>query len=357
MSTILIAAGGTGGHIFPGLAVAEPLIANGNQVVWVGTINGLESTLVPKHNIKIYYIKISGIRGKKIFTKLFGVVNILFAIFQSIKIIKSLNPTTVLGFGGFVSGPVGVAAKLLRRKLIIHEQNTIAGTANKILSLFADQVLESFPNSFNNKNNKKLVLTGLPIRANLLAKNFDSNFNKFNNILKILVLGGSRGAQFLNQTVPKSLFDIKNIKIIHQTGEQEFAQTTETYAKYFINANNYETKPFINDMQEAYLTADLIICRAGASTIFEIMKVGIASILVPLPWAIDDHQTKNALYLVNNNAAILLKQEEASSEKLKALIIDLINNPDKLRNMQLAAKLLYQPYESCSSVDLIVKYV
>lgn len=352
MSTILIAAGGTGGHIFPGLAVAEPLIANGNQVVWVGTINGLEATLVPKHNIKIYYIKISGIRGKKIFTKLFGVVNILFAIFQSIKIIKSLNPTTVLGFGGFVSGPVGLAAKLLRKKLIIHEQNTIAGTANKILSLFADQVLESFPNSFNNKNNKKFVLTGLPIRANLLAKNFDNNAN---NILNILVLGGSRGAQFLNQTVPPSLCDIKNIKIIHQTGEQEFAQTTEIYAKYFINANNYEIKPFLNDMQEAYLTADLIICRAGASTIFEIMKVGIGSILIPLPWSIDDHQTKNALYLVNNNAAILLKQEEASSEKLKNLIIDLINNPDKLRNMQLAAKLLYQPYESCSSADLIVR--
>jgi len=360
LKTILIAAGGTGGHIFPGLAVAEKLIASGCKVVWVGTVNGLEATLIPKNNIQIHYIKITGIRGKNLLTKILAPFNILFAIFQAVKIIKLLNPNIILGMGGFVSGPVGIAAWLLGKQLIIHEQNAVAGSSNRILACFANKVLESFPNSFSNGylnkyiNKNKIVLTGLPVRANLLGTPLPQIKNI--NILKILVIGGSRGAQFLNQTIPKALGSLSNIKILHQTGEKEFLSTSELYSQNSKN-NVHEIKPFIENMLEAYLWADLVICRAGASTVFEIMAIGVAAILVPLPWAIDDHQNKNALYLVNNNAGILLKQNEITIEKLTNLIVDLEANRQKLYNMQLAARLLYKAYESNNSADAIIRTI
>jgi UDP-N-acetylglucosamine--N-acetylmuramyl-(pentapeptide) pyrophosphoryl-undecaprenol N-acetylglucosamine transferase len=357
--TILIAAGGTGGHIFPGLAVAKNLIVKGYKVAWIGTLDGLESALVPKNNIPIYYIKITGFRGKGLFTKLLAPFYILLAIFQAIQIIKLLNPHTILGMGGFVSGPAGIAAWLLRKKLIIHEQNAIAGTSNRILVYFASYILESFPNSFSKNLSKKylekIILTGLPVRADLLATPFPEHRNNnknINNTLNVLVIGGSRGAQFLNTTIPKALADLENIKIVHQTGEKECINTQELYAKY-SKQNIHQIKPFIDNMLAAYLCADLVICRAGASTIFEIMAIGVAAILIPLPWAIDDHQTKNALYLVNNNAGILLKQQDITVDLLKKLIIDLKTNKNKLYAMQFAARSLYKKYELNNSTDFI----
>ena len=360
--TILIAAGGTGGHIFPGLAIAEKLIASGYKIVWVGTVNGLEATLVPKNNIQIHYIKITGVRGKKLLTKILAPFNILFAVWQAIKIIKLLNPSTILGMGGFVSGPVGIAAWLLGKRLVIHEQNSIVGSSNRILAFFANKVLESFPNSFANGylnkyiNKNKIILTGLPVRPNLLGTLVPPRIN--DNPLKILVIGGSRGAQFLNQTIPKALGGLPNIKILHQTGEKEFLITKELYAQN-SNQNIHDIRPFIDNMLDVYLWADLVICRAGASTVFEIMAVGVAAILVPLPWAIDDHQNQNALYLVNNNAGILLKQSEinASIEKLTNLIIDLAANKHKLYTMQAAARQLYKPYEANNSAEYITTVI
>lgn len=361
--TILIAAGGTGGHIFPGLAVAKNLITKGYKVAWIGTLDGLESTLVPKNNIPIYYIKITGFRGKSLFTKLLAPFYILLAIAQAIKIIKLLNPQTILGMGGFVSGPVGIAAWLLRKKLIIHEQNAVAGTSNRILVYFTRYILESFPNSFSKNLSKKylekIISTGLPIRADLLSTPLPEHRNNnknINNTLNILVVGGSRGAQFLNTTIPKALADLENIKILHQTGEKEYITTKALYNKH-AKQNIHQIKPFIDDMLEAYLSADLVICRAGASTIFEIMAIGVAAILIPLPWAIDDHQTKNALYLVNNNAGILLQQQDISVDVLKKLIIALKANKNKLYAMQLAARSLYKKYELNNSTNFITSIV
>ncbi len=352
--TILVAAGGTGGHIFPGLAIAEKLIANGHKVIWIGTQNGLESTLIPKNNIEIYYIKIAGFRGKNLITKILAPFNILVAIWRSLKIIHSLNPNVVLGMGGFVAGPVGIAAWILNKKLIIHEQNSIAGSSNRILAYFADQILESFPNSFpktcSYKN--KISLTGLPIRQNLLNHN-SLPPNKDPKILRILVLGGSRGAQFLNQTIPQALGGLSNIKILHQTGEKDFLNTCNLYQKY-AQQNIYEIKPFIDNMLDTYLAVDLVICRAGASTVFEIMFMGMPAILIPLPWAIDDHQTKNAQYLVDNNAAILLKQSEATIEKLQKLVVEIQSDKNKIYAIETAVKLLYMQYKEKNSADCIV---
>lgn len=358
--TIIIAAGGTGGHIFPGLAVAKNLIAKGHKVAWLGTLAGLERELIPKNNIPIYYIKINGFRGKNLFTKIFTACNLLLSIVQAIKIIRLLDPQVILGMGGFVSGPAGIAAWLLGKKLIIHEQNAIAGGSNKILAYFANHILESFPNSFVKKNKyaEKIIVTGLPVRAELSIATIPDhkNFNKNNNIFNILIIGGSRGAQFLNKIIPEALAGIEKVNVLHQTGEKELLDTQTAYAKYF-KPSQYQVKSFIDNMQEAYLTADLVICRAGASTIFEIMTVGVAAILIPFPSAIDDHQTKNALYLVNNNAGILLQQQEITIEILKNIIIDLKNNKHKLYAMQQAAKALYKQFNSVDSVNFISEVI
>lgn len=353
--TIIIAAGGTGGHIFPGLAVADQLLANGCKVAWIGTMHGLEANLIPKYNIDIYYIKITGIRGKNLITKILASFNVLFAILQSIKILVKLNPYAVLGMGGFVTGPVGIAAWLLRKKLVIHEQNAIAGTSNRILAYFANNVLESFSNSFPKKHQHKILLTGNPVRKNLLGYQIPQNIiMTHERIFNILVLGGSRGAKFLNQVVPNALGELANIKILHQTGEQDFSATYALYCKKNLQ-NIHEIKPFIDNMLAAYSAADLIICRAGASTIFEIMAMGVASILVPLPWSIDDHQTKNALYLANNHAAILMKQDDLSAAALRSVIIDLMTNHHKLYAIKSAARALYRQYEVNNSSDYISK--
>lgn len=363
--TIIIAAGGTGGHIFPGLAVAKNLITKGHKVAWLGTLSGLEKELIPKNNIPIYYIKINGFRGKKLLTKILTPFNLLLSILQAVRIIKALDPAVILGMGGFVSGPAGIAAWLLGKKLIIHEQNAIAGSSNRILAYFAHHILESFPNSFfkNNfvkttKYSEKITITGLPVRGELLTTTPPENrtVSKNNNSLNILIIGGSRGAQFLNKTVPEALVGLENINILHQTGEQELLDTQAVYAKYF-KPDQYQVKAFIDNMQAAYVTADLIICRAGAATIFEIMAVGVAAILIPFPWAIDDHQTKNALYLANNNAGILLQQKDITIPSLQKIIIDLKNNKYKLHAMQKAAKDLYKNFAAANSTDVITEVI
>jgi UDP-N-acetylglucosamine--N-acetylmuramyl-(pentapeptide) pyrophosphoryl-undecaprenol N-acetylglucosamine transferase len=361
--TIIIAAGGTGGHIFPGVAIAEELANKDYKIVWLGTKAGLEATLIPKYNIDLYFIKISGFRGKGWFLKLLALFNIVIALFQSLIILFKVNPCLVLGMGGFVTGPVGIAAWLLRKKLIIHEQNAIAGTTNRILLNFANHVLESFPHSFkfnnnnlksNNRFNDKLILTGNPVRKNLLDVRLKKKINHCKKEkFQILVLGGSRGARFLNQIVPEALGDIDNIKIIHQTGIKEFDSTYNLYVKKNIH-NNHEIKPFIDDMAQAYSQVDLLICRSGGSTIFEIMAVGLASILIPLPWSIDDHQKKNALYLEEKNAAIVINQKDLNIEQLKVLVQRLIEDPNKLQLLSYNARSLYEQYENNNVINSIL---
>lgn len=355
---IIIASGGTGGHIFPGLAVAEELVSKNCNVLWIGTLEGMEAKLIPKYNLEIKHININGIRGKNWLTKIFSSVFVVIAIFQSIKILYLYKPDLVLGMGGFVAGPVGIAAWLLRKKLIIHEQNAIAGSSNRILALFAKKVLESFPNSFpeNKYYLHKVILTGLPIRKALIQSNKENNYQDKSTKFKILVLGGSRGAKFLNEIIPTALGSIDNLQVTHQTGEQDFTNTKDLYLR--LNPNHsHQIISFIDDMAKMYNLVDLVICRAGASTIFELLGSGAASILIPLPWAIDDHQTKNASYLENNKAAILLKQNEITGEKLKTLVIELMNNGHKINSLREAAKFLYKPYEYYSSSQKISELI
>lgn len=354
---IIIAAGGTGGHIFPGIAAAKELISQGCKVIWIGSLQGMEAKLIPQHNLEIHYININGIRGKNLLTKIGSGLYIFIAILQSLKILWKCNPDLILGMGGFVTGPVGIAAWLLRKKLVIHEQNAIAGTSNRILALFANKILESFPNSFPERNYylHKIILTGLPVRKDLLI-NLENFKQKQLDLFKILVLGGSRGAKFLNQMIPSALANMDNLQIIHQTGEQELIITKNLYAE--LNPKHtHQIISFIDDMSKAYNAANLVICRAGASTIFEILASRSASILIPLPGAIDDHQTKNALYLVNHNAAILVNQNELTVDKLKNLIIEFKNNPNKINYLKEAAKSLYKKYAEYNSSNKISELI
>lgn len=355
--TIIIAAGGTGGHIFPGLAIAEELVNYGYKVIWLGTKSGLEATLIPKYNIDIHFIKIAGFRGKNWFLKLLAPWNIFISLLQSLVILCKVNPSLVLGMGGFVTGPVGIAAWILRKKLIIHEQNAIAGTTNRILLYFANYVLESFPNSFSNKHNNKIILTGNPVRKNLLDLKLNEKIASNGTVkFQILVLGGSRGARFLNQIIPEALGDMGNIKIIHQTGAQEFDSTYDLYVKKNIQ-RQHEIKPFIENMSEVYSQADLVICRSGASTVFEIMAVGLASILIPLPWSIDDHQKKNALFLGGKNAAIVMEQNDLTIERLRNIVQDLIKDSNKLSLISSNAKALYDQYKTKNIAAIVLNQI
>jgi UDP-N-acetylglucosamine--N-acetylmuramyl-(pentapeptide) pyrophosphoryl-undecaprenol N-acetylglucosamine transferase len=325
---ILITAGGTGGHIFPGIAIAKALQKQNISVIWLGSQNGMENNLVPKANIPLFTISISGFRGKSIFKKLLMPFILLSAIYKAYKILKIEKPNIVLGMGGFVAGPAGIAAKCLGIPLMIHEQNNIAGFTNRILAKIASRVFCAFPNTFSTSS--KIIFTGNPVREDI--KNIASKQN-FHRPLRLLILGGSRGAKILNDIVPEAIKLLpSNIQpeIYHQTGENNSAN-------YSIPAT---IVPFIDNISEIYNWADVVICRAGALTLAELTTIGLPAILIPYPHAVDDHQTSNALYLSKNNAAILLPQSECSPQKLGEIIIDLFNHPKKYLEMAKASKAL-----------------
>lgn len=326
--TLLIAAGGTGGHIYPALAVAKKWQQAGGHIEWLGTKLGLEAKIVPEHDIKLNFISVRAIRGKSIFSKLLSPFMLIGALIQAIIILIKLRPKVVLGMGGYASGPGAIAAWLLRVPLVIHEQNSVIGKTNKILLLFADKILQAFPNAISMKITKKNVVTcGNPVRAELdliLPKKRTAD----NKHLNILVLGGSRGALKLNKLLPElfsnTVFKKFDLMIKHQAGEANFLSAKNAYEAYHIH--NAEILPYINNMQEAYKWADIVIARAGAMTVFEIMAVGRPCIFVPYPYAVDDHQTKNAQYLVDQSAAYLLQENELSVEKLFPMIQTLYTN-------------------------------
>jgi UDP-N-acetylglucosamine--N-acetylmuramyl-(pentapeptide) pyrophosphoryl-undecaprenol N-acetylglucosamine transferase len=335
-STILICAGGTGGHVIPALAVANSLRNQGYIVHWLGTKAGLETKLVSNSSIPISYISISGLRGGNWLTVLVTPFKVIIALIQSMKILLKLRPALVIGMGGFVTGPSGLAAWLLRIPLIIHEQNAIPGTTNRILAKLANKVLEGFPNSFTKF--KHILFTGNPIRNEFL--NLPPPTIRFANNkatkLKLLVVGGSRGALAINECIPYALQQCfpSTLDVWHQTGQNHLDKTIAIYQQVAVTAR---VVPFIDDMVEAYAWADLVVCRAGAITIAEIAAAGIASVLVPFPFATDDHQTKNAEYLRAAAAAIIIPQRELTAAKLAAILQDFINNRDKLITMGQAA--------------------
>lgn len=344
----LIMAGGTGGHVIPGLEIAKVLKGLGYRVSWLGTKRGLEAKLVPNSGIDIFYLPIWGVRGKKLFYKLIAPFRIFISMVYSLYILLKVRPDFVLGMGGFASGPGGIAAWLLRIPLVIHEQNATLCMTNKILKNFSSKVLISFPNLMKTLEDKevksvgKLVyFTGNPVRNDIINLSDPAErWQKRVGSLKVLVLGGSRGAMILNQTVPQAIAKLpvsQRPEIWHQAGKDNYGITQNNYQKLGLKV---KVEAFIDNMAEAYAWADLVIARAGALTIAEITAAGLPALLIPYPYATDDHQKLNADFLVSNNAAIMLEQKDLTIDVMSETLLNLINSRPKLLEMAVSARKL-----------------
>lgn len=312
----MILAGGTGGHVFPGLAVADEMRSRGWEVVWMGSRGGMEARLVPAHGYRMAWIHARALRGKGLAAKLLLPLNLLLAFWQSARAIFAVRPDVVLGMGGYVAFPGGLMASLLAKPLAIHEQNAIAGLTNRVLRGVADRAFEAFPGALKNAE-----WTGNPVRAEIAGIALPAErYTSRSGPLKLLVVGGSLGAQALNYALPRALALIPQDarpQVVHQSGKANLDALREHYGTAGVQG---ELVAFIDDMAERYAAADLVICRAGAITVAELCAGGVASVLVPFPHAVDDHQTANAMFLVGQGAALLLPQHEVAPEKLAALI-------------------------------------
>ncbi|CAB1276933.1 N-acetylglucosaminyl transferase [Candidatus Nitrosacidococcus tergens] len=338
---ILMMAGGTGGHIFPALAVANVLRSKRVEVIWLGTHRGLEAKLIPKAGYPIEWISVNGLRGKGIITWLTAPIKLLIALFQALKILHKQKPSAVLGWGGFVSGPGGLGAWLLKIPLITHEQNAIPGTTNRILAHLSNQILEGFPNTFSKTLNGKWI--GNPVRAEIESVNYikKNTIRDKHAPIHLLVLGGSQGAQILNKVLPQTLsyLELNEFpKIWHQCGADREEEVITAYQAFRVDA---KAVAFIDEISDAYIWADIVLCRAGASTIAELMAVGIASLLVPYPFATDNHQLANAQYLTNHDAALLLPEKELTPQKLAETLRYFNTHRDLLDTMAAAAHKLH----------------
>jgi UDP-N-acetylglucosamine--N-acetylmuramyl-(pentapeptide) pyrophosphoryl-undecaprenol N-acetylglucosamine transferase len=309
-------AGGTGGHIFPGLAVAETLRARGWRVHWLGAPGSMESRLVPPRGFPLETVQFGGLRGKGLLTKLLLPLNLLRAFWQSLQVVRRVKPDVLVGLGGYITFPGGMMGVLLGKPLVLHEQNSIAGLANKVLAEVADRRFSAFPNAL-----AKAEWVGNPLREAFLNQPAPAErFAGRTGPLRLLVVGGSLGAQALNRIVPQALALIPQAQrptVLHQSGEKQLDELRANYAAAGVAA---ECTPFIDDTASAYANADLVIGRAGASTVTELAAVGAASLLVPFPAAVDDHQTHNARFLVDAGAAWLEAQAGLTPEKLAALL-------------------------------------
>jgi UDP-N-acetylglucosamine--N-acetylmuramyl-(pentapeptide) pyrophosphoryl-undecaprenol N-acetylglucosamine transferase len=334
---VLIMAGGTGGHVYPALAVARELQSRGAEVLWLGTRRGLEAAVVPQAGIDIEWINISGLRGRGLGAWLAVPYRVSRAIVEAMRIVLRRRPTVALGMGGFATGPGGVASWLLRVPLVIHEQNAVPGLTNRLLSRLAARVLEAFPGSFPDACDA--VHTGNPVRADIaeLAPP-QSRLRGRSGPLRLLVLGGSQGARRLNEEMPKALARMpagERPLVWQQTGPRHLDPTVERYRCAGLEVR---IEPFIEDMAAAYGWADLVFCRAGAMTVAELAAAGLASILVPYPFAVDDHQTRNADYLVQAGAAIRMEERALNVERLTALVLELARDRARVLRMAVAAR-------------------
>ncbi|MBI5626621.1 MAG: undecaprenyldiphospho-muramoylpentapeptide beta-N-acetylglucosaminyltransferase [Nitrosomonadales bacterium] len=344
---ILIMAGGTGGHIFPALAVADVLRSQDWRVTWLGAPNSMEAELVPKHGYGMALIRFSGLRGKGLLRKLMLPINLLTALWQSATVILRYRPDVVLGMGGYITFPGGLMAALLRRPLVIHEQNSVAGLSNRVLAHFSQKVLSGFPGVL-----PKAEWCGNPVRSSIAnLPEPRQRYAKRSGKLNVLVMGGSLGAKAINEVMPQALALLSEevrpngqarsplpsplphageggngslreclFNVVHQTGKQHFDDVQQLYRQAGVQA---DIRPFLDDMAGSYANADVVICRAGALTIAELAAAGVASILIPYPFAVDDHQTYNARFLSGQGAAVLLPQSELSAEKLARLLREL----------------------------------
>jgi UDP-N-acetylglucosamine--N-acetylmuramyl-(pentapeptide) pyrophosphoryl-undecaprenol N-acetylglucosamine transferase len=335
MRTILIMAGGTGGHIFPGLAVADEMRAAGWNVVWMGARGGMEERLVPSRGYQAAWIRARAARGKGLLQKLVLPANLLLSFWESARHIRRIRPDVVLGLGGYVAFPGGMMASLLNRPLALHEQNAIAGLANRVLSGVCDKVMVAFPDAL-----KHAEWTGNPVRREIAAlAPPEERFAGRDGALHILVVGGSLGAQALNEAMPKAIALLPDRPIVvHQSGEKHLEALKAHYRGAGVEG---ELLAFIDDMAQRYAQADLVICRAGAVTVAELSAGGLASVLVPFPYAVDDHQTANARFLADRGAAVLLPQKDLNPGSLAQLIQSL--DRKKLLEMAKKARALGKP--------------
>ena len=331
----LVMAGGTGGHIFPGLAVAEALRDHAWRVHWLGGRGSMESQLVPPRGFAFETIDFSGVRGKGVKTLVFLPMRLLKAFWQSIAVVRRVQPDVVVGLGGYITFPAGMMSVLLGKPLILHEQNSVAGMANRIMASVADRVFCAFPNAL-----KKAAWVGNPLRAPFLRQPEPAQrLGSRTGPLRLLVVGGSLGAKGLNDVVPKALALIpaeRRPTVVHQSGAKQIDELRANYAAAGVQA---ELTPFIEDTAQAYAQADLIVCRAGASTVTEIAAVGAAAVFVPFPFAVDDHQTTNARFLVDAGGGWLVRQRDLKPEWLADLIQntsreELIRRAEAAKRMQ-----------------------
>ncbi|HMS26545.1 MAG TPA: undecaprenyldiphospho-muramoylpentapeptide beta-N-acetylglucosaminyltransferase [Burkholderiaceae bacterium] len=341
--TAMIVAGGTGGHIFPGLAVAQTLKMKGWNVVWLGTLKGMESIIVPQNNIEFHGIEFSGLRGKGILIWFKLPWRLLIALWQTLREIRKSKPDVLVCFGGYVTFPAGIVAYIMRKAFFIHEQNSVAGLSNKILSFFATKSFTAFPHVI-----KDALWIGNPLRSEfLIIENPEVRYANRQGPLNLLILGGSLGASFLNDLIPNTVVLLTKDKmpnLVHQSGVAHVDKLRKAYQENKIDAS---VIPFIQNVADEYSNADLVICRSGASTVTEIAAVGVAALFVPLPLAVDDHQTKNAQYLVDLGAAWLEPQKSLTPEGLAQILQGTDRN--KLQKMATQSKKLHKS----EAVDLI----
>jgi len=332
-ATVLIAAGGTGGHVFPALAVATDLLDRDIPVVWVGSESGIENRVVPDNGIRLRNIGVSPLRGGGILRKPRGLINLVKAIVSSLRIVRQENAATVLGMGGYVAGPVCFAARLSGCRMVVHEQNAIPGFTNRVLKRFANKVLEAIPNTFVSE--KKITCTGNPVRKELLSvADPATRYSQRSGALRVLVIGGSQGARALNEVVPAALALVDTpLDVVHQCGSKWLAETSEHYGPV---AHTNDVREFIEDMAEVYSWADIVICRAGAMTVAEVAAVGLASVLVPYPSAVDDHQTANGSFLVQADAAVMIQESDMTPAGLAETIRNF--DRDRLQTMAVNAR-------------------
>ena len=337
MKTLMVMAGGTGGHIFPGIAVAEELRAQGWRIVWMGNPDGMEARIVPQRGYETAWVRFGALRGKGLVRKLLLPANLLSGFWQALRALRRIRPDVVLGMGGYITFPGGMMAALLGRPLVLHEQNSVAGLANRVLARVADRVLSGFPEVL-----EKAEWLGNPVRADITAVLPPAErYPGRSGPLRVLVVGGSLGAAVLNETVPQALARLAPEArpiVVHQAGERQIEGLRAAYARVQVEG---ELRPFIDDMAAAYADADLVICRAGALTVAELAAAGVASLLVPFPYAVDDHQTGNARFLADRGAAYLLPQTELSPDRLAGILSSL--DRGRLLNMAEHARALAKP--------------
>ncbi|MGH8184824.1 MAG: undecaprenyldiphospho-muramoylpentapeptide beta-N-acetylglucosaminyltransferase [Rhodanobacteraceae bacterium] len=339
---VLIMAGGTGGHIFPGLAVAAALRARDVPVLWLGAEGGMENRIVPEHHIDLRTLRVRGLRGKGIAQRLAAPWMLARALIGAWRVLREIKPCSVLSLGGYVAGPGGIAAWLQRRPLLVHEQNRIAGFTNRVLARFARHVMSGFPDAFPAALHAEW--TGNPVRAEIAVLPPPSaRFAGRAGAPRLLVLGGSLGARTLNTGLPSALALIPTERrpaVLHQCGNAHVEATRAAYARVDVAA---KVEPFLADMAQAYAWADFVVCRAGALTLAELAAAGLGAILMPFPHAVDDHQTRNAEGFVAVGAAELLQDRDFDATRFAGMLERLLRDADKRLAMANAARTLAKP--------------